>query len=66
MANVLSRFRSMSIGLTDDRLRLMTEILPAMRVIKVNIFLYNCCLNAEIFHLDVLLGKKFCKIGSRC
>lgn len=36
MANILSRFRSMSITLTDDRLRLMAEILPAMKVIKVN------------------------------
>lgn len=35
MANVLSRLRSASASLTDDRLRLMAEILPAMRVIKV-------------------------------
>lgn len=35
MANILSRFRSKSIILTDDRLRLMAEILPAMRVIKM-------------------------------
>ncbi|KAF7494109.1 Multidrug resistance-associated protein 4 [Sarcoptes scabiei] len=35
MANILSRFRSKSILLTDDRLRLMAEILPAMRVIKM-------------------------------
>ncbi len=35
MANILSRFRSLSITLTDDRLRLMAEILPAMKVIKV-------------------------------
>lgn len=39
MANILSRFRSMSITLTDDRLRLMAEILPAMKVIKVKLFL---------------------------
>ena len=38
MANVLSRFRSMSIVLTDDRLRLMAEILPAMRVIKMYVW----------------------------
>lgn len=35
MANILSRFRSKSILLTDNRLRLMAEILPAMRVIKM-------------------------------
>lgn len=35
MANVLSRFRAASASLTDDRLRLMAEILPAMKVIKV-------------------------------
>ena len=38
MANVLSRFRAMSIVLTDDRLRLMSEILPAMRVIKMYVW----------------------------
>ena len=38
MANILSRFRSMSIALTDDRLRLMAEILPAMRVIKMYVW----------------------------
>ena len=35
MANVLSRLRAASASLTDDRLRLLAEILPAMRVIKV-------------------------------
>ena len=35
MANVLSRLRSRSVVLTDDRLRLMSELLPAMRVIKM-------------------------------
>ncbi|KAH9395730.1 Multidrug resistance-associated protein 4 [Tyrophagus putrescentiae] len=38
MANILSRFRSVSIQLTDDRLRLMSEILPAMRVIKMYVW----------------------------
>ena len=38
MANILSRFRSKSILLTDDRLRLMAEILPAMRVIKMYVW----------------------------
>lgn len=38
MANILSRFRSASITLTDDRLRLMAEILPAMRVIKMYVW----------------------------
>lgn len=35
VANVLSRLRAASASLTDDRLRLLAEILPAMRVIKV-------------------------------
>lgn len=38
MAHVLSKFRSKSILLTDDRLRLMAEILPAMRVIKMYVW----------------------------
>ena len=38
MANILSRFRSASASLTDDRLRLMAEILPAMRVIKMYVW----------------------------
>ena len=38
MANILSRFRSTSIVLTDDRLKLMSEILPAMGVIKMYVW----------------------------
>lgn len=35
MAHILSKFRTQSIQLTDNRLRLMAELLPAMRVIKM-------------------------------
>ncbi|KAI2800289.1 Multidrug resistance-associated protein 4 [Blomia tropicalis] len=38
MANILTRIRTMAILLTDDRLRLMSEILPAMRVIKMYVW----------------------------
>ena len=38
MANLLSQFRAKSITLTDDRLRLMAEILPAMRIIKMYVW----------------------------
>lgn len=48
MANILSRFRSMSITLTDDRLRLMAEILPAMKVIKVTSFAEGFCLKTSV------------------
>lgn len=35
MAKILSKFRSKSIDRTDKRLRLMAEILPAMKVVKM-------------------------------